>query len=67
VHSSEASDGELGTSSDGERMGCIGVGLKGSQDLCLDLVILRTIEGVSACSNPHSRSRSARTSLILVI
>jgi hypothetical protein len=48
VLSSEASDGELGTSSDGERMGCIGVGPKGSQEPCLDLVILRTI-GVSAC------------------
>jgi hypothetical protein len=67
VLSSEASDGELGTSNDGERMGCIGVGPKGSQDPCLDSVISRIIEGVSACSNPRSRSRSARTSLILVI
>jgi len=39
VLSSEASDGELGTSSDGECMGCIGVGPKGSQDPCLDSVI----------------------------
>jgi hypothetical protein len=67
VLSSEASDGELGTSNDGERMGCIGAGPKGSQDLCLDSVISRIIEGVSACSNPRSRSRSARMSLILVI
>jgi hypothetical protein len=40
VLSSEASDGELGTSNDGECMGCIGAGPKGSRDLCLDLVIL---------------------------
>jgi hypothetical protein len=67
VLSSEASDGELGTSGDGERIGCIGAGPKGSQDPCLDSVISRIIEGVSACSNPRSRSRSAKTSLILVI
>jgi len=67
VLSSEASDGELGISNDGECMGCIGVGQKGSHDLCLDSVISQIIEGVSACSNPRSRSRSARTSLILVI
>jgi hypothetical protein len=42
VLSSEALDGELGTSSDGECMGCIGVGLKGSQDPCLDSVISHT-------------------------
>jgi hypothetical protein len=30
VLSSEASDGELGMSSDGECIGCIGVGPKGS-------------------------------------
>jgi len=67
VLSSEASDGELGTSNDGEHIGCIGAGPKGSQDPCLDSVILRIIEGVRACSNPCSRRRSARTSLILVI
>jgi hypothetical protein len=39
VLSSEASDRELGASNDGERMGCIGAGLKGSQDPCLDSVI----------------------------
>jgi hypothetical protein len=67
VLSSDASDGELGMSNDGERIGCIGAGPKGSQDPCLDSVISRIIEGVSACSNPRSRRRSARTSLIFVI
>jgi hypothetical protein len=67
VLSSEVSDGELGMSNDGERMGCIGAGPKGSQDPCLDSVISRIIEGVSACSNLHSRSQSARMNLILVV
>jgi len=67
VLSSDASDRDLGVSTDGEHIGCKEVGPKGSQDPCLDSVISQIIEGVSACSNPHSRSWSARMSLILVM
>jgi hypothetical protein len=36
---SEDFDGDLGTSEDGECMGCNEAGPKGLQDPCLDLVI----------------------------